>query len=158
MRCIKCNCSASQKTLHRTTEKDNPNPEWMCESCIIKYHDKSLIDEGAKLITDIITQDKYHSVTFIVGSDNPKFSAINNPQFYCKKVCGDGHFSIKKWNEDFKMCNELGIEGIERDKILHPELFPCKKQCESCINIVIEQQQRTKNLIIFNELRKTNQH
>ena len=62
--------------------------------------------------------------------------------FYCKKICGDPDFSIDKWNKDFEYCNDAGIEGTERDKILNPELFPCEKQCESCLNIVLDRKSK----------------
>ncbi len=71
---------------------------------------------------------------------------VNNPPFYCKKVCGDPDFSIDEWNKALKFCNEAGIEGEEADRILHPELFPCETQCQSCINTVIDTQQKTKKL------------
>ena len=45
--------------------------------------------------------------------------------FYCQKVCGEVDFSIDEWNKAYKYCDDAGIEGIERDKILSPELFPC---------------------------------
>ena len=67
--------------------------------------------------------------------------------FYCKKVCGDGSFSIEQWNKDFRMCNDLGIEGDERNKILHPDMFPCETQCDDCACIVGEQMGKTKELI-----------
>lgn len=59
-------------------------------------------------------------------------------KFYCKKVCGDPNFSIDDWNRLNKFCNDAGIEGIERDKLLHTALFPCKVQCDECINIVLD--------------------
>ena len=66
--------------------------------------------------------------------------SVKNPKFYCQKVCGDVNFSIDEWNKAFKYCNDAGIEGIERDKILSPELFPCETQCEACMNIVLDTQ------------------
>jgi len=68
--------------------------------------------------------------------------------FYCQKVCGDQDFSIEEWNEANEMCNKLGIEGIERDKILNPELFPCKTQCFDCIVIVGKRRDETNKLLI----------
>lgn len=67
--------------------------------------------------------------------------------FYCMKVCGDSDFSIEEWNTALKYCNDAGIEGVERDKILNPEFFPCKKQCSDCINEVLDRQLKTKHLI-----------
>jgi hypothetical protein len=72
--------------------------------------------------------------------------------FYCKKVCGDDNFSIEEWNKASKMCDDTGITGMERDKILHPDLFPCTNQCFDCIATVGERQKRTADLI---ELSKT---
>lgn len=60
--------------------------------------------------------------------------------FYCQKVCGDKDFSIEEWNKAYKYCDDAGIKGIERDKILNPELFPCIEQCEACMNVVIDTQ------------------
>jgi hypothetical protein len=51
--------------------------------------------------------------------------------FYCIKKCGDPEFSIKKWNELFKL-------GIEENKT------PCKIQCEKCMNIVLDTQIKNK--------------
>lgn len=64
--------------------------------------------------------------------------------FYCVKKCGDPEFSIEEWNKAFQYCEDAGIEGIERDKILSPELFPCKTQCERCANIVLDTQIKNK--------------
>ena len=69
---------------------------------------------------------------------------IVQPKFYCKKSCGDPDFSIAEWNKAFEYCNKVGIKGIERDKILNPELFPCIEQCESCINTVLDTQSTNK--------------
>lgn len=72
-----------------------------------------------------------------------EFGALNKvtqPKFYCKKSCGDPDFSIDEWNQAFEYCEKAGIEGVERDKILSPELFPCTEQCESCINTVLDTQ------------------
>ena len=71
---------------------------------------------------------------------------VKNPKFYCQKVCGDANFSIKEWNKALKYCNDAGITGVERDKILSPELFPCKNQCDACINIVLDTQMKNKKL------------
>lgn len=72
-------------------------------------------------------------------------SQSNN--FYCQKVCGSPAFSIDEWNKACEYCDNAGIEGIERDKILSPELFPCKKQCFDCCAIVGEKKINTQNLI-----------
>lgn len=72
--------------------------------------------------------------------------------FYCQKVCGSEDFSIEEWNEAFRYCNEAGIEGVERDKILNPELFPCKNQCFDCCAIVGETRQKTQKLINKNKI------
>jgi hypothetical protein len=61
------------------------------------------------------------------------------PNFFCNKVC-QHDFSIIEWNQNFKMCNELGIYGENRDKILNPEFFPCDIQCNDCINMVLAHQ------------------
>lgn len=66
--------------------------------------------------------------------------------FYCKKVCGDPDFSIEEWNKAFRYCEDAGIEGEARDKILHPEKFPCEVQCESCMNTVLDTQIKNKKL------------
>lgn len=72
--------------------------------------------------------------------------------FYCQKKCGFVDFSIEEWNKANQFCKKAGITGIEQDKILHPELFPCEKQCDDCMNIVLETQK--KNRAIANSLKK----
>lgn len=72
---------------------------------------------------------------------------IQSTNFYCQKVCGSDDFDIDEWNKASDYCNKAGIKGIERDKILHPELFPCKKQCFDCSAIVGETKINTQNLI-----------
>ena len=69
-----------------------------------------------------------------------KPSKMETANFYCKKVCGDPDFSIDEWNEAFDYCEKAGIDGVERDRILSPDLFPCTEQCESCINTVLDTQ------------------
>lgn len=66
--------------------------------------------------------------------------------FYCRKLCGDPDFSIDEWNEAFKYCNDNNIEGVERDMILNPELFPCGQQCFTCMADVGERRLKTKKL------------
>lgn len=79
---------------------------------------------------------------------------MNNTNFYCKKVCGDDSFSIDEWNKAFEYCNKAGIEGVERDKILSPELFPCEKQCFDCVTTVGETRLKTQRLIEKQKLTK----
>lgn len=67
--------------------------------------------------------------------------------FYCAKKCGDPDFSIDEWNKAYQYCEDAGIEVVERDKILSPELFPCETQCEACMNIVLDTQIKTRKLI-----------
>ena len=64
--------------------------------------------------------------------------------FYCQKKCGEVDFSIDEWNKANEYCNNAGIEGEERDRILSPELFPCETQCEACMNIVLDTQIKNK--------------
>ena len=63
---------------------------------------------------------------------------MNNPDFYCKKVCESDNYSIDEWFKLFYFCKNTGIKGKERDKILRPELFPCEIQCFDCMAIVGE--------------------
>ena len=65
---------------------------------------------------------------------------VKQPKFYCVKSCGDPEFDINEWNKAYKYCDDAGITGIERDKILSPSLFPCTERCERCINIVLDTQ------------------
>ena len=67
--------------------------------------------------------------------------------FYCQKICGDIDFSIEEWNEALKYCNNAGIEGEERDRILNPELFPCETQCFDCMAIVGKTRTKNKQLL-----------
>lgn len=71
---------------------------------------------------------------------------MSTTNFNCKNICGDSNFSINEWNIQYQYCNDAGIEGIERDKILNPELFPCENQYEDCINIVLDTKIKNKNL------------
>lgn len=80
------------------------------------------------------------------GKKSMTIKKMDRKDFYCKRICVDPDFSIDEWNEASRQCDELGIEGIERDKILHPELFPCDKQCESCINTVLDTRIKNSNL------------
>ena len=65
-------------------------------------------------------------------------------KFYCMNLCCDPNFSFNDWNEAYDYCEKAEIEGLERDKILHPEKFPCNNQCEACINEVIDTQMKNK--------------
>ncbi|WP_060873828.1 hypothetical protein [Myroides odoratus] len=56
VKCIECGVSFFDKPLHRTTEKGSKDPQWMCEECIVKNHDLSLIDEEVLNVTDIISK------------------------------------------------------------------------------------------------------
>ncbi|KAB2814578.1 hypothetical protein [Phaeocystidibacter luteus] len=67
--------------------------------------------------------------------------------FYCKKHSGDAAFSIEEWNHALEECNRLGIEGEERDRILHPELFTCDVQCFDCLAEVGKTRKRTQKLL-----------
>ena len=69
--------------------------------------------------------------------------------FYCQKLCGEVDFSIDEWNKALKYCNDLAIEGEDRDKILNPELFPCTEQCFDCMVIVGETRLKNKKLSIY---------
>ena len=72
---------------------------------------------------------------------------MNTKNFFCRKVCGDPDFDIDEWNKAFEYCEKAGIEGIERNKILHPDLFPCQSQCFDCLADVGEQRLKTQKLI-----------
>lgn len=65
--------------------------------------------------------------------------------FYCAKLTGLG-FSIKDWNEALKYCNDFNIQGVERDKILNPEKYPCKEQYFTCMAEVGKRRIETKKL------------
>jgi len=71
----------------------------------------------------------------------------NKRIFYCQNLCGQEDFDIEEWNKALKYCNDANIKGIERDKILHPEKFPCERQCFSCIAIVGDRRLKTKKLL-----------
>lgn len=80
------------------------------------------------------------------------YNSMLKKQFYCMKKCGNPDFSIEEWNKALLYCENAGIEGVERDKILSPELFPCETQCESCMNIVLDTQIKNRKLSKFNGL------
>jgi len=65
-------------------------------------------------------------------------------QFYCQNVCGEIDFSIDEWNEAYAYCNEMGIEGKDRDDILNPPA--CEEQCFDCMAIVGDRRKKTKEL------------
>ena len=60
--------------------------------------------------------------------------------FYCQKVVGDEGFSIDEWNQQFKLCNYLGIEMPEEQEA-------CKEQCFDCIAIVGKRRIKTNEII-----------
>lgn len=62
MKCIKCNCSCSEKMLHRTAPLGQSPADWMCLSCIEK-HEPELSkniksDDDMKLLNTIETEIK----------------------------------------------------------------------------------------------------
>lgn len=65
---------------------------------------------------------------------------IMRTNFYCQNVVGNAEFSIDEWNEQFRLCNELGIEMP-----LDPD--PCKEQCFNCLAIVGKTNIKTQKLI-----------
>lgn len=56
MKCISCAKSIQKVNLFRTGEIGQ-SPDWMCEKCILKLHDKSLIPTEIKKITDILKNE-----------------------------------------------------------------------------------------------------
>lgn len=64
--------------------------------------------------------------------------------FYCQKVVGDANFSITEWNEQFKLCNDLGID-------MPPEPEPCTEQCFECLSIVGARRMKTESIILKNK-------
>jgi hypothetical protein len=60
--------------------------------------------------------------------------------FYCQKVVGDANFSISEWNNQYKLCNDLGIEFPKGDTT------QCTTQCLNCRTIVAERRMRTQLL------------
>lgn len=68
-----------------------------------------------------------------------------NINFYCQHHSGHEDFSIDEWNEVNKELQTLPLTEKEKQDILFPE--PCKKQCQACINIIIDQRIKTQKLI-----------
>ena len=60
--------------------------------------------------------------------------------FYCKKVCFDDSFSIEEWNEADKELDLTNLSEKEKLNILLPKA--CKKQCDDCINTVLDTRER----------------
>lgn len=60
MNCIHCKKHVTEVNLFRTNPPGQ-NPDWMCEDCIIKIHDKSLIPKDIKNITNIFKNDNQHT-------------------------------------------------------------------------------------------------
>lgn len=52
--CIQCGCSVNKRPLHRTNPMGQPDAGWMCQPCITKHHDKSLIDNEVVELVNII--------------------------------------------------------------------------------------------------------
>lgn len=71
--------------------------------------------------------------------------------FYCKIHSGSME-SIEEWNDVRKQCDNMGLSETERRKILFPDV--CKKQCESCVNEVIDSRKNTNKLIRYQEIDK----
>lgn len=65
--------------------------------------------------------------------------------FYCQHHSGHVDFSIDEWNEVNKELQSLPLTEKQKQDILLPE--PCKKQCQACINIIIDQRMKTQRLI-----------
>lgn len=61
--------------------------------------------------------------------------------FYCQNLIGDANFSIKEWNEQYKICNDLGIKIPSEPKEC------CKEQCFECMAIIGERKKKTNDLI-----------
>lgn len=69
---------------------------------------------------------------------------MKKDNFYCAKQCGDPDFSIEEWNKAYRYCIDANLSEDETNKILHPE--PCEKQCDGCINIVLDTQSKNKKI------------
>lgn len=80
---------------------------------------------------------------------------INN-NFYCKKKCGDPNFSIDKWNELYRERESMGLSESESNRLLFPDEFsePCKTQCGTCMDIVLDTQIKNRNKRKENENRQ----
>lgn len=65
--------------------------------------------------------------------------------FYCQHHSGHEDFSIDEWNEVNHELQSLPLTEKQKQDILFPE--PCKKQCHTCINIIIDQRAKTQRLI-----------
>lgn len=64
--------------------------------------------------------------------------------FYCKiHTCTD--FCIDEYNEATKELRELGFSLKQEIEILHPD--PCKKQCNDCINEMLDNRSKTQKLV-----------
>ena len=67
--------------------------------------------------------------------------------FYCRQHTGDPDFNIDEWNRALEYCDKLNIQGLEREKILHPELHVCKQQCFDCMADVGDRRKKTSKLL-----------
>ena len=53
--------------------------------------------------------------------------------FYCSGT-PDGEFDINRWNEEFHLAHEMGVI----DQVKLPGEHDCEKQCERCLNVVLD--------------------
>lgn len=69
----------------------------------------------------------------------------SDSNFYCQHHSGNEDFSIDEWNEVNQELQSLPLTEKQKQDILLPN--PCKKQCQACINIIIDKRMNTQRLI-----------
>ena len=69
----------------------------------------------------------------------------SDSNFYCQHHSGHEDFSIDEWNEVNQELKSLPLTDKQKQEILFPK--PCKKQCQACINIIIDKIMNTQRLI-----------
>lgn len=76
-----------------------------------------------------------------------------NTNFYCQHHTGHEDFSIDEWNKVSNELKSLPLTEKQKQEILFPD--PCRKQCQVCIDIVIDH--RTKTQKIISKINRNNQ-
>lgn len=62
--------------------------------------------------------------------------------FYCQIRCGEVDFSFSEWNKALKEILAMPIPEDDKERLIHPA--PCERQCQTCIDVVIETKARNR--------------
>lgn len=107
-----------------------------------------------KLLNQIITWDQLTGyVLHVVPLKEMKLSNAGKKNvkmidFYCGLVAGE-FFDINEWNRRFEYACKVDMSDEDFDKFVSDleSDIPCHEQCKKCIDIVLDQQNKTRKLI-----------